>query len=145
MNQIGQILNSFEIPIFDGDFHHLGVAVEEIESSSTFFEKLGFTAEGQIFHDEGIQVSILFMTHGSLRIELVSPLTETSPVLGWLKSGSPFYHVGFLVDSVENSYPELKKLGFRKVFGPIPATAFHGKQVLFAMNSKRMLLELIEK
>lgn len=132
-------------PSFNGQFHHVGLAVESIEQSSDFFNLLGFVAEAPVVCDAEIDVSVQFLNHGNFRIELVEPISHSSPVLAWLKSGSPIYHLGFEVKDMQTSLNELKQQGFRKIFGPVGAVAFDGRTVCFVMNSKRLMIELISQ
>ncbi len=60
-------------------FHHTGVITDDIESSISFFSKLGYTTSN-IYNDKPQQtfVAILNKTNSPM-IELVSPMNSNSP------------------------------------------------------------------
>lgn len=68
--------------------HHIGYAVKSIEKSRKDFQALGYREEGNLVFDQKRNVAILFLTNGSVRVELVEAgnPAEPSPVDNWLKN-----------------------------------------------------------
>lgn len=128
-----------------GELHHIGVAVPSIEDAQELYLNLGFQFESAVFSDPDIDVKVQFLINAGFRIELVEPISESSPARVWLREGSPIYHFAYLVDDVEVATVKLKSQKFRKIFGPIPAIAFDNREVAFFMNRNRLVIEIIEK
>jgi hypothetical protein len=106
-------------------------------------ERLGFVSEGEVVEDTGIGVFVQFLVLGGFRIELVSPLRDTSPVLPWLAQGSPLYHFAIELSSNREFEMTLQGSGFRLVYGPHPAAAFGNRNIWFFINKDRLLVEVI--
>lgn len=125
--------------------HHIGYAVKEITPAAAVFETLGYEREGVPVRDEGRTVEILFMRNGDMRIELVAPLHDGSPVVGHLrKSGPSPYHVCYETDILETRVGAMRAEGFILVEGIREAPAIGGKHVAFLYSSRIGLIELVE-
>ncbi len=128
-----------------GELHHFGIAVTDIEQAEIVYRSLGFVKETDVISDVGIDVKVQFLVNHGTRIELVQPLSESSPANVWLRDGSPIYHIAYLVDDTARSTLRMKDLRFRKIFGPFPAVAFDGHDVTFFMNRERLMIEIISQ
>ena len=127
-----------------GRFHHAGVAVHRIDEAMGFLRAaLGATEEGQKVHDPEQGVHIQFMMAGGLRIELLEPASNPSPLDGILKRGIGLYHVGYEVDELDERLASMCAAGAAVVSPPKSAVAFGGRRVAFLMW-KGSMIELIE-
>ncbi len=127
-----------------GAFHHVGVAVKDIRAATArFSESYGAVADSEIFHDENQRVYVQLMKMGDLRIELLAPAAERSPVDQILDKGIAVYHVCHEVDDMEGTLQRLTKAGARTISPPKPAVAFDNRRVAFVM-CEGFIVELLE-
>jgi len=129
--------------------HHVAYAVKDIQSAARSFEALGYERESALVNDDGRGVQIQFMKHpDGLRIELVSPAREGSPVSQILekeKGASTPYHICYEVDDIDKELAELKGNGFIQTKSKAPAPAIDGRNVAFAFSLGAGLIELVER
>jgi hypothetical protein len=125
-------------------FHHDGVATRDLAKERRQYELLGFQAEGPVFVDPLQRIHGLFMTLGPMRVELLEPLDETSPIHSHLKRGIKLYHHGFTCRNIARSIERLVALKARVASPPKPAVAFENRPVAFLLLASQLLIELIE-
>jgi methylmalonyl-CoA/ethylmalonyl-CoA epimerase len=125
-------------------FHHTGIACADLKTERTAFRTLGFVEEGTVFHDPLQKILGQFMTHGSMRIELLEPSEPDSPLHGYLKRGIKMYHQAFETPDLRASISEAIQSGAHLVVTPCPAIAFGGREIAFLMLRTTMLVELIQ-
>jgi len=135
--------------------HHLGVAVHELAPAISFYcDKLGLN----LTHTENVedfQVKTAFLEAGETRIELLEPLSETSPVYKFLqKRGPGFHHIAFEVDDLDTEMERMQKLEV-EFLSDAPRLGAHHTRVIFIRPSKKasealpfhtagMLVELVQ-
>jgi len=128
------------------DFHHLGVATNNLARAQASFSALGYSVEGPEFVDPLQGVRLVFMTGPGPRIELLEPAGEASPLAPWLKVGAPVgYHLAYEVTDLAAALGEFTTAGLRLVRQPMPAIAFQGRLVAFLSTRSHFLIELIER
>ena len=126
--------------------HHIGYAVKEIEPAISKFVALGFSPTGVPCKDEKRNVIIQFMEHEELRIELISPLKESSPVSRFLaKAGNSPYHFCFEVEEIDEVVASFQAQKYLVIEPPNPSLALGGRKVAFLFNKDIGLIELLEK
>ncbi len=126
-------------------FHHIAIATDNSETTSSIFNKIGFIQNGS-FIDKMQDVKIQFVNNEDLRIELVEPNSENSPVKNILKKiGVSPYHLCFSSDSFEQDITFLKDLGFINLTDEKPAIAFNYKNIIFLYHKNFGLIELIDE
>lgn len=125
-------------------FHHIGLATRNMARDRRDHELLGYQAEGSEFTDPTQRIRGLFMTLGSMRVELLEPLDETSPVQAYLKRGIKIYHQCFECGDIDQTIERLQQGGARVASPPQPAVAFHGRRIAFLMLPSQLLIELID-
>jgi methylmalonyl-CoA/ethylmalonyl-CoA epimerase len=127
------------------EFHHIGLATDNIKKSIQIFEKLEFTADKIIF-DDLQQVNICFLRKkGHPDIELIEPISEKSPVRNILdKVGTTPYHLCYTTTDILKEIITLKQNDFLLVVKPVVAIAFNMKNICFCYNKHFGLLELVE-
>jgi methylmalonyl-CoA/ethylmalonyl-CoA epimerase len=125
-------------------FHHVGLACRDIEVEQRAHRLLGYADEGAPFVDPLQRIRGCFMTHGGMRIELLEPAAEDSPLEPFISRGLKMYHQAFETASIEGSIDELKAAGAALAVPPTPAVAFHQRPIAFLMLRTTMLVELIQ-
>ncbi len=126
-------------------FHHIGVAVKDIEATAPMYEQGGYKRSSSIF-DPIQNVNICWLTKkGMPTVELLAPVDEKSPVNKTLeKVGVSPYHCCYVVDNLEDACAELRKQKYIMVSKPAEAVAFCGSRVCFLFNKNVGLIELVE-
>jgi methylmalonyl-CoA epimerase len=98
---------------------HIGIAVENLDEAAKVFSKLLSITEShrEKVVNEGVEISVFEV--GETRIELLSPIEETSPVAKFLKRRGPgVHHIALRLDELRGHYEELTEQGF-SVIGKI--------------------------
>lgn len=126
-------------------FHHIGVAVKDINATASVYEQGGYKRSSSVF-DPIQNVTICWLTKdGAPTVELLAPVDEKSPVNKTLeKVGVSPYHCCYIVDNVEEAASELRKQKYIMVSKPAEAVAFCGSRVCFLFNKNMGLIELVE-
>ena len=128
--------------------YHVAIAVRNIAE----VEKLYQTALGlkvthrEVVEDQGVRSSMLEPEDGGTPIELLEPLSDTSPISKFLeKRGEGIHHICFTVDNIELALKRLKEEGIQLI-DESPRPGAYGARVAFihpkAMNG--VLIELAE-
>ena len=127
-------------------FHHVGIAVESIERTATFFMDAGYKMTIVIFDPkQNVNISFLEKT-GSPLLELVEPVDEKSPVRNILnKVGVSAYHFCYEVENLDDSITQLRQKKFMLLVKPVEAVAFNGRKICFLYHKETGLIELLEK
>ncbi len=127
------------------DFHHIGVATNNIEETLIKYNIFGYELSSEIFIDVIQNVKIAFMEKSnSPLIELVAPIDEKSPILNTLnKNGTIPYHFCFEVDDIHLEVDRLKKLKFIQISKIVPAIAFENRLICFLYNKESGLADLL--
>lgn len=126
-------------------FHHIGVAVKDVEATAPIYEQGGYKRSASIF-DPIQNVNICWLTkEGMPTVELLAPVDETSPVNKTLeKNGVTPYHTCYVVENIEEAVAQLRKQKYVMVSKPAEAVAFCGSRVCFLFNKNVGLIELVE-
>lgn len=126
-------------------FHHIGVAVKDLDATASIYEQGGYKCSS-IIYDPIQNVRICWITKdGSPTVELLAPVDEKSPVNRILeKVGVAPYHCCYVVDNIEDACVELRKQKYIVVSKPAEAVAFCGSRVCFLFNKNVGLIELVE-
>ncbi len=110
---------------------HIGVAVQDLAEAKRFYgEVLGLEPEGEEeVPDQKVRVA--FFRCGEVRIELLEPTSEDSPVAKAIaKRGPGVHHIAYRTDDVAANLEELAGKGVRLV-DRAPRPGAHGKQIAF--------------
>jgi methylmalonyl-CoA/ethylmalonyl-CoA epimerase len=111
--------------------HHLGVAVEDLDSALVTYERL-FGAEleqRETVEEQGVEAASLRI--GADRVELLAALGEDTPVGKFLsKRGPGMHHVAYEVDDVGAALDELAAEG-AELIDARPRRGLFGLQVAF--------------
>ncbi len=111
--------------------HHLGVAVDDLDTALSTYDRL-FGAEleqREMLEEQGVEAASLRI--GADRVELLAALGEDTPVGKFLsKRGPGMHHVAFEVDDVGAALDELAAEG-AELIDARPRRGLFGLQVAF--------------
>ncbi|MET0259735.1 MAG: methylmalonyl-CoA epimerase [Gaiellaceae bacterium] len=111
--------------------HHLGVAVDDLDTALSTYDRL-FGAEleqRETLEEQGVEAASLRI--GADRVELLAALGEDTPVGKFLsKRGPGMHHVAFEVDDVGAALDELAAEG-AELIDARPRRGLFGLQVAF--------------
>ncbi len=117
------------------EFEHAGIAVRSISNA----------VEGIEITEDPIQrVKVAFMFINDLKIELIEPITEQSPIANILDKGQSLYHLCFKVPDIKKALETARNYGFHCIARPVPAKAFSDKKISWVFSKVYGLFELIE-
>lgn len=127
-----------------GPFHHVGVAVKDLKAAVAQFQAaFGAVPESEVIHDEIQQVRLQFIKIGGLRIELLEPAADSSPLDALIKRGIAIYQTCHEVDDLDATLDHLKACGAKVLSPPKPAIAFGHRRVAFVI-CQGLVVELLE-
>ena len=117
-----------------GRLNHVGVATPDIDAAIAFWrDVMGATqmTEPVDMPEQGVRVCFVDTPAGGTQIELLAPLSETSPIAAFLQR-NPLggqHHLAFEVPDIAAARAEFEALG-KSVLGPTRIGA-HGTPVFF--------------
>jgi methylmalonyl-CoA/ethylmalonyl-CoA epimerase len=111
---------------------HLGVAVDSIDEASRFYrDVLGLACrESEEIPDQ--KVRVVFFQIGEVRVELLEPTADDSPIARFLeKRGPGLHHVAYRVEDLPATLAALKSAGVQLI-DETPRKGAHGMRIAFA-------------
>jgi methylmalonyl-CoA/ethylmalonyl-CoA epimerase len=111
--------------------NHIGIAVKSIEAQSPYYKDiLGFNYEGEeTVESQGVRVA--FFRIADVRIELLQPLSDASPVAKFIeKRGEGIHHIAFETDDLEERINFYVKKGIRMI-DQKPRKGAHNMDIAF--------------
>ena len=110
---------------------HLGIAVSSLEEAIPLYrDVLGLECAGT---EEIVtqKVKVAFFNVGDVRIELVEPTSDDSPIRKFLdRRGPGFHHVAYRVADLSATLADLKAAGMRLI-DEEPRDGAHGMKIAF--------------
>jgi len=116
-------------------FHHIGIAVKSIKDVSP---------SSEMITDFGQNVSVALVTVNGVKIELIEPCGDKSPITESLNKGVKLLHICYTVSDIEIAIKECRKHGFHCIARPVPAAAFNNEKIAWVYSKKYGLIELLE-
>lgn len=127
---------------------HVGIIVRDIEEGIKNHEALfGYKQLGSIVNDVTQKVRVVLMGTSEddpVKIELISPLTEDSPVTELLKKRQALYHLCYSVPDIEDAKKKARKNGAIVIANPVEAPLFGNRKICFLFTKDHYVLELVE-
>jgi methylmalonyl-CoA/ethylmalonyl-CoA epimerase len=125
---------------------HIGIATHQLDDALAIWrDALGLQVEStEEVAEQGVRIAML--AAGETHIELLEPLSETSPVGKFLeKRGPGIHHVAIRVKDIRASLASLKGKGARLI-DETPRTGAGGCLVAFVhpASANGVLLELVQ-
>ena len=117
-----------------GRLNHIGIAVPDMDQARAFYRNvMGASEIGEPFDmpEQGVKVCFVDTPNGGTQVELLSPLTDDSPVTGFLAK-NPLggqHHLCFEVPDIEVARGEFEAMG-KRILGPTRIGA-HGTPIFF--------------
>jgi len=127
------------------EFHHMGYATTSMERERVQFAALGYRQDGPEFIDPVQGVAGCFLCGPGPCIELLENLPDSHTLTPWLNAGVRIYHSAYLVDNLEDANAWIRTMRAKVIASPVPAVAFQGRRICFAMLRNQWTIELIEK
>ena len=130
----------------DLDFHHMGVAVPDLDRAIGEYARIfGAALQSGPFDDHVQRVRVCFVAAPDQpSIELIAPLGEDSPVKRLLAGGGGAYHFCYSVADIQATVLEMRARGCLLINGPVPAIAFGGRRIAWMYTPAHQLFELLE-
>jgi methylmalonyl-CoA/ethylmalonyl-CoA epimerase len=128
-----------------GRLNHVALAVPNLETAAKLYrDVLGAeVSEPQRLPEHG--VTIVFVDLPNVRIELLEPLGEHSPIAGYLDRNPDggMHHLCYEVADIRSARERLRSAGMRILGDGEPKVGAHGRPVLF-LHPKDFAGALIE-
>lgn len=126
--------------------NHIGIAVKSLEQQIPFYKDvLGLEPDGTDFVEEQ-KVNVAMFKAGEVRIELLEPTSDESPIAKFIeKKGEGLHHVSYETDSINNEIENLTKNDVIMI-DKVPRKGAHGTKIAFVhpKSSGKVLTELTE-
>ncbi|HSJ37604.1 MAG TPA: methylmalonyl-CoA epimerase [Planococcus sp. (in: firmicutes)] len=126
---------------------HIGIAVRDLKEVLPYYtETLGCPLM-KIEEVQSQKVRVAFLDAGNIKLELLEPMDETSPIFKFLeKKGEGIHHIAFGVENIEARMKELSENGVQ-LLSDKPKPGAGGALVAFLhpKSSNGVLYELCEK
>ena len=126
---------------------HIGIAVQNINSSTSLFEKLLGNKPYKTEKVDSEGVNTTFFALSDQKIELLSSITKDSAIQKFLESKNEgIHHIALLVDSLEFEINRLESLGFQFI-SKTPKKGADNKKIVFLhpKSTNGVLVELCEE
>jgi methylmalonyl-CoA epimerase len=127
---------------------HVGIIVKDIEEGIKNHETLfGYKQIGSIVDDNEQKVRVVLMGTSEsdpVKLELISPLTEDSPITDLLKKHQALYHLCYSVHDIEEAKMKARKSGAIVISKPIEAPLFDNRKICFLFTKDHYVIELVE-
>lgn len=108
---------------------HTAIATQSIEDYLASLKLSPSDYRIETLPSHGVSVCFIPLTSGNL--EIISPLSDSSPVAAFIKSrGTALHHIGFKVKDINQSLSILKNAGFQLI-DETPRIGARGKQIAF--------------
>lgn len=129
------------------EIDHIGLAVEDIEATVSWYERMfgAQVAHQERIESDGVEEALIKVADSYLQI--LTPYADTSPLKKWMdRNGEGIHHVGYRVASTEDVLEHCKAEGAR-VVDEHPRTGSRGTTVAFLhpKSSFGALIELVQE
>jgi methylmalonyl-CoA/ethylmalonyl-CoA epimerase len=117
------------------------------ECAESFALSLGATWDGNIVFDPLQKGRVTFFQgHNPTDplMELVEPGGPESPVSRFVERGGGLHHLCYEVEDLESHLRFCKSFGSIIIRPLVPAVAFGGRRIAWAVTRKKLLMELLE-
>lgn len=127
------------------EFHHIGVATNNIEDEFNAYRFLGYARENAKFEDQEQGIKGQFITaQGQPRLELLENLQGSTTLDVWLKNRVKMYHFAYKTANIEDAIDILNRNKIR-IVTPLKMSVYFKKRICFLLLSPGFLIELIEE
>ena len=116
-----------------GRLNHVAIAVPDLAAASALYRDTLGAKVGAPQEEPAHGVTVVFVELPNTKIELLHPLGDASPILGFLEKNPAggIHHMCFEVEDILAARDRLKAEGARVLGSGEPKIGAHGKPVLF--------------
>lgn len=125
---------------------HVAVAVPNLAEGIELFRKLLGSEPSEPEMVEEQKVRVVFFNVGGVHIELLEPISDDSPIAGFIaKNGSGIHHIAFESDDINSKISELIGSGLRMI-DEKPRAGAGGRKIAFLhpKSTLKMLTEICQ-
>jgi len=126
---------------------HIGIAVRTIDETISFYtDSLGLSLE-KVEEVVSEEVKVEFLKIGDTRIELLEPLSSSSPIASFIeKRGEGVHHIAFEVDDIEARLQKMEAEGIQLI-DEQPKKGANNSHIAFIhpKSTNGVLVELCEE
>ena len=122
---------------------HIGMVVPNIEKALEHYKNVFNKQGSKPIISESQNVKISFIEFANIKLELIEPLSEKSPISNFLKKNplGGMHHIGLEVDDLNKTYIKTSNDDLEPLSKPVKG--YHGKD-LFFLHPKKMMNTLFE-
>lgn len=122
---------------------HIGMVVPNIEKALEHYKNVFNKQGSKPIVSESQNVKISFIEFANIKLELIEPLSEKSPISNFLKKNplGGMHHIGLEVDDLNKTYIKATNDDLKPLSTPVKG--YHGKD-LFFLHPKKMMNTLFE-
>lgn len=119
------------LPIQNLVMDHIGIAVHSLTEGKKFYEAMGFSQMSiEEVPSEGVRVGMWELAN-QVRVELLEPLNEESPIFKFLQNRGPgLHHICYRVENLEQALADLKAKN-TPLIHETPRKGAHNCQIAF--------------
>lgn len=127
--------------------NHLGIAVHSLEESVPFYRdvlRLEYLGEEAVAEQK---VKVAMFAAGEVKIELLEPASEDSPIAKYLeKKGEGIHHVAYESDDITGELSEMESKGIQLI-DKEPRKGAHDMKIAFLhpKSTGKVLTEICQK
>jgi methylmalonyl-CoA epimerase len=129
--------------------HHIGKVVKDMDEAIKYHrETFGWELVRPRVIDpiQEVEVAVLGMGHGeAVTLELVCPVSESSPVQKFLKKGGGLHHLSLEVEDMDRAIAEFREKGAIILGEVVPSKGHKEIPSIWLYTRSRELIELMEK
>jgi methylmalonyl-CoA/ethylmalonyl-CoA epimerase len=125
--------------------HHIAVAVKDIQiATQEYIDVFGYEKESELVLESNQKVYVQFMIKGELRVELLQPSSEDSPITNFIKKGGVLYHFCYETNDLVRAIDHIKKK-YRAIltYGPAISLSMENCEYAFLAKPTGEVIELV--
>jgi len=129
------------------DIDHIGVVVKSISDSVAIYEALGYQIETEVIFVKSQKINCQYFKHkiNHIRIQLIEPTNQESPVYNALLKGGGVNHICYSCDDIDMAIQESKKIGCKVVVEPFRGEGVNNRRAAFLFHPALGITEIVEK
>ena len=110
---------------------HIGIVVPNIEKALEHYKNVFNKIGSKPIISETQNVKISFIEFSNIKLELIEPRSEKSPISNFLKKNplGGMHHIGLEVDDLNNTYSDAKNNDLEPLSKPVKG--YHGRDLFF--------------
>ena len=137
-------IRNTQIYLNEFEFHHIGVATENIDNELSMYILLGYSEESSFTdYDQGVK-GVFMIGDSKPRVEILEDLENSDTLEPFLRRGSKLYHLAFIVNNLEESINKINVVLGGKLLH-IKKSIYFNSNVAFVVLKNKLIIELIEK